>query len=169
MRYRELTQTWLTVYFPAAQSFHFAPGYLAIRTTSSAEALMPDLRRVIRGHEPQVVFYSSATMEELLARELSRPRTALAVTTLFALMAIVLAAVGVYGVLSYEMTERRHELAVRSAVGASPGRIFRAVVRRSLAMGWSGDRPRSAHRIAGHALSGVALVRSGIRRPGQLR
>jgi ABC-type antimicrobial peptide transport system permease subunit len=77
-------------------------------------------------------------MEDLLDRELSRPRTALAVTTLFALMAIALAAVGVYGVLSYEVTERRHELAVRSAVGASPRRIFRDVVRRSLTMGGAG-------------------------------
>lgn len=85
-----------------------------------------------------MVFYASATLDTLLARELSRPRTALTVTTLFALMAIVLAAVGVYGVLSYEVTERRHELAVRSALGAGPARLFRAVVGHSLTIAGAG-------------------------------
>jgi putative ABC transport system permease protein len=138
VRYRELTRTWLTVYFPATQSFHFAPGYLAVRTASTAEELLPAIQQTIRTQEPQVVFYASDTLEALLARELSRPRTALAVTTVFTLLAIVLAAVGVFGVLSYEMTERRHELAIRSVVGASPPRIFRAVVGHSLAMGGAG-------------------------------
>jgi putative ABC transport system permease protein len=69
---------------------------------------------------------------------LSRPLTALTVTSIFGLMAIVLAAVGVYGVLSYEVRQRRGELAVRSAVGASPADIFRSVVRRSLIVGAAG-------------------------------
>jgi ABC-type antimicrobial peptide transport system permease subunit len=50
-------------------------------------------------------------------------------------MAVILAAVGVYGVVSYEVGQRRRELAVRSALGASPDRIFRTVVRRSVTIG----------------------------------
>jgi ABC-type antimicrobial peptide transport system permease subunit len=57
------------------------------------------------------------------------------VASLFALLAIILAGVGVYGVLSYDVSQRRQELAVRSALGASPSDVFRAVVRRSVAMG----------------------------------
>jgi ABC-type antimicrobial peptide transport system permease subunit len=102
------------------------------------EALVPAIRETIRAQEPHVALESIETMDTLLARELSRPRTALTVTALFALMAVVLAAVGVYGVLSYEVTQRRHELAVRSALGASPARIFRAVVWRSVTLGGIG-------------------------------
>jgi ABC-type antimicrobial peptide transport system permease subunit len=133
-----LTRTWLTVYFPASQFFHFAPGNLAVRTAGPSEGLLPTLHAVIRAQDPQVAIYASATMETLLARELARPRTALAVTALFGAMAIFLAAVGAYGVLSYEVTERGHELAVRSAIGASPARIFNMVVRRSLWLGSAG-------------------------------
>jgi len=74
-------------------------------------------------------------MDTLLARELSRPLTALVVTSVFALLAIVLSAIGVYAVMSYDVRERRRELAVRAAVGATAADIFRTVVRRSLITG----------------------------------
>ena len=77
-------------------------------------------------------------MESLTAKELERPRAAMAVASLFALLAVLLAAVGVYGVLSYEVGQRRRELALRSALGASPARIFRAELRRALMLGGLG-------------------------------
>jgi putative ABC transport system permease protein len=138
MRYRELTRNWMTVYFPAAQFFFFAPGSLVVRTVSDPEALIPAIRQTIRAQEPQAILRGIATMDAALARELSRPRTALGVTALFALMAIVLAAIGVYGVMSYEVSRRRRELAVRSALGATPGQIFQAVAWRSLTLGGAG-------------------------------
>ena len=60
------------------------------------------------------------------------------VSGVFALIAIVLAAVGVYGVLSYEVRQRRREIAVRSAIGATSATIFHAVLRRSLMLGLAG-------------------------------
>jgi ABC-type antimicrobial peptide transport system permease subunit len=74
-------------------------------------------------------------MDTLLARELARPLTSVSVTTAFALVAIALAAVGVYGVMSYEVRQRRREFAVRSAVGATAADIRRNVVRRGLLVG----------------------------------
>jgi putative ABC transport system permease protein len=135
VRYRELTKDWLTVYFPGSQFFFFAPSALVVRTAANAEALVPAIRDVVRQRGPHAAVQSVDTMDALLARELSRPRAALAVTTLFALIAIALAAVGVFGVLSYEMRQRQRELAVRSAIGASPAQIFRHVVLRSVAFG----------------------------------
>ncbi len=58
-------------------------------------------------------------MEKLVADEMARPRTAVAIATLFAFMAIFVAAVGVYAVFLYETTHRARELAVHSAVGAT--------------------------------------------------
>jgi putative ABC transport system permease protein len=137
-RYRELTKPWMTVYFPADQSFYFQAASLVVRTASAPDPLVPAIRQVIRTLEPGATVESVATMDTLLARELSRPLIALTVTGIFALVAIVLAAVGVYGVMSYEVRQRRRELAVRSAIGATPADIFRAVVRRSLIVGAAG-------------------------------
>lgn len=138
LRYRELTKNWLTVYFPAAQFFFFQPGSLVVRTASDPRALVPAIRQTIRSQEPHAALDSIETMDTLVARELSRPRTALTVAALFALMAVVLAAVGVYGVLSYEVRARGREIAVRSALGASPAQIFRAVLWRSVTLGGIG-------------------------------
>jgi putative ABC transport system permease protein len=137
-RYRELTKSWMTVYFPADQFFFFQATRLVVRTASGPDPLVPAIQQTIRTLEPGATVEYTARMDALLARELSRPLTALTVTGLFALMAVVLAAVGVYGVMSYEVRQRRGELAVRSAVGATPGDIFRAVIRRSLMVGVTG-------------------------------
>lgn len=138
MRYRELTRNWMTVYFPGSQFFFFAPSALVVRSSGEASALVPTIRDAIRVSAPRAAIQSVETMDSLLAQELSRPRVALAVTMLFALMAIALAVVGVYGVLSYETRQRQRELAVRSAVGASPKQIFRSVIGRSAAVGAMG-------------------------------
>jgi putative ABC transport system permease protein len=77
-------------------------------------------------------------MTTLLERELARPLTAMTVSGVFALIAIALAAVGVYGVTSYEVRQRRREIAVRAAIGATAAAIFHAVLRRSLLVGLAG-------------------------------
>ena len=137
-RYRELTRAWLTVYFPAAQFLFFSPGSLVVRTASDPRVLLPAIRQTIRSADPGVAIRSIESMESLAGKELSRPRAALMVSTLFALMAIVLSAIGVYGVMSYEVNQRQRELAVRSAVGATPAALFRAVVLRSATIGFVG-------------------------------
>ena len=68
------------------------------------------------------------TLEAVVASSVSRPRFAVAVLGAFGLSALLLAVVGVYGVLSYAMTRRRREVAVRMALGAKPGEVRRLVV-----------------------------------------
>jgi predicted permease len=138
VRYRELTRPWLTVYFPAAQFFFFSPGSLVVRASGAPESVIPAIREVIRAQEPHIPLESATTMDTLLARELARPRAALTVAALFAGLAIVLAAIGVYGVVSYEVRARRRELAVRAALGAAPRSLSRAVVLQSLSLGAAG-------------------------------
>jgi putative ABC transport system permease protein len=137
-RYRELTKSWMTVYFPADQFFFFQAASLLIRAASAPDALVPAILERVRTLEPGATVETVSSMDTLLARELARPLTSLTVTGVFALVAILLAAVGVYGVMSYEVRQRRRELAVRSAVGATPADIFRSVVRRSLIVGAAG-------------------------------
>jgi len=132
VRYRELTRDWMTVYFPAEQFFFFAPGSLVVRSTVPAHAIVPAVREAIRREEPFAAIESIASMDSLLAREISRPRAAMIAAGLFALLAVLLGAVGVYAVLGAEVRQRRRELAIRSAIGAAPARLLRDVLLRNL-------------------------------------
>lgn len=137
-RYRELTRDWLTVYFPAKQFFFFSPGAVVVRTTGDASARLNDIRRALQTAEPGMAVHATSTMEQLVANEVARPRTAVVVAMIFTAMAIVVAAIGVYVVFAYDLMQRRRELALRSALGASPRQIFRVVLRTSLALGATG-------------------------------
>jgi putative ABC transport system permease protein len=137
-RYRELAKPWMTVYFPADQFFYFQATSLVVRADSSPEAIGRAIQEKVRAIEPGAAVASVDTMDALLARELARPLAALTVSGAFAGMAILLAAVGVYGVMSYEVRQRRREIAVRAAIGATSADIFRAVARRSLIVGLAG-------------------------------
>ena len=134
-RYRELTKAWLTVYFPAKQFFFYSPNALIVRTATDPTSMLPAIRQAVHAQEPAAAVYSAETMESAAASELSRPRTAVAIAALFALAAIFVAAIGVYGVVSYEVTHRARELAVHAAVGASPRQILGQTLRQSLAVG----------------------------------
>jgi putative ABC transport system permease protein len=91
-------------------------------------------RRTIHAEEPAAAVHSMETMEKLVRDETARPRTAVAIATLFAFIAIIVAAIGVYGVFSYESIHRARELAVHSAIGASPAQILGIALRQSLAV-----------------------------------
>ncbi len=134
-RYRELTKAWLTVYYPAKQFFFFSPDALIVRTTSDPKGMLQSIRQTVQAQDPAATVYSAETMERLVANELSRPRTAVAIAALFALTAIFVAAIGVYGVVSYDVTHRARELAVHAAIGASPRQILARTLRQSLVVG----------------------------------
>jgi putative ABC transport system permease protein len=129
-RYRELTKRWMTAYFPAPQFFYFQASSLAVRVTS--DAVVPAITQRIRAIEPGVAIDRVTPMTTLLSRELARPLTAFTVGGGFAVLAIMLAAIGVYGTISDSVRQRRRELAVRSAIGASPADMFRDVFMRSV-------------------------------------
>lgn len=134
-RYRELTREWPTVYFPAKQFFFFSPGHVVVRTAVPPASLADEFRRTLSSVEPAAAVHSIASMDQLMADELARPQAAMAIGTLFALLAVVVAGIGVYAVYSFEITHRRRELAVHAALGASPVQIVGATLRQALALG----------------------------------
>jgi putative ABC transport system permease protein len=107
---------------------------LVVRTRGDAAALAPAIRKAIWSVDKDQPVVRMATMGELLAASAAERRFALILFEAFALAALVLAAAGIYGVLSGSVAERTRELGVRAALGASRGSILALVVRQGMTL-----------------------------------
>src|SRR5260370_16325962 len=101
---------------------------LVLRTTQNPAALVPAVRREIAALDKGVPVYKVATMDQLLARSAAPHRFNLFLLGLFAALALILAAVGIHGLLAFGVGRRRQEIGIRMALGARPENILRLIV-----------------------------------------
>lgn len=104
------------------------PIVLLVRSVGPPLALAEPVRRIVRELDPQVPVFEVSTMEETVAASVARERFTSAVLAVFAAVAVALALLGVHGVLAYLVAQRRHEVGVRMALGASRGRVLRMIL-----------------------------------------
>ncbi|MBZ5495576.1 MAG: ABC transporter permease [Acidobacteriia bacterium] len=111
-----------------------APGYLTFvaRVRGRADAYLQACRTAVQGVDPRIPIYDAATLDQRLSGNLLRPRFYTTAILFLGVFAMVLAAIGIYGVASYSVTQRTHEIGVRIAIGAAPGKIRAAIVRQGM-------------------------------------
>lgn len=121
------------MYFTVHQ-FPFREMYLQVRGRGAAEALLPVVRNTVWRRDPTLPISKVQTMKQVLGASVSEPRFLMTLMAGFAALALVLAAVGVYGILSYAVTERRHEIGIRVALGAQASSVAWMVVRQGVTL-----------------------------------
>jgi ABC-type antimicrobial peptide transport system permease subunit len=127
---------------------------LVVRSRGDAASLAPAIRRAIRSADKDAPIERVATMDALVRRSVADRRFAMILFEAFGLASLCLAAIGIYGVLSGSVAERRREIGVRSAMGASRGNILALVFRQGFALAGLGV----ACGIAGSAFATRAIA-----------
>jgi len=105
--------------------------YGVIRTRHAPAALVPAVSRAVAEIDPAVPIYDVRTMDDLMWEAVARPRFLTLVLSAFAFVALLLAAVGIYGVMAHTVLQRTHEIGLRVALGAQPKQVRRLVLRQA--------------------------------------
>jgi predicted permease len=107
---------------------------VTVRTSLSATSLEPLIRREVQAVDPNLPVFSVRTMNEVIGGSLASRRFSAELVGVFAVVALLLASVGIYGLLAYMVGQREHEIGVRMALGATPSTIGKMIVSRGIGL-----------------------------------
>ena len=111
---------------------------IVARTNGHPNALIPNVRAQVNSIDPTIPVSNFHTMEDVVGMSVREPRFTTVLLAVFAGLALALAAIGLYGVISYSVTQRQHELGIRMALGARMGDVSRMVVREGMRLALMG-------------------------------
>jgi putative ABC transport system permease protein len=138
VKFSDLTSDWMPEsYLPYAQ-LSFGSITLVTRSTQDPHGVAKMLKETVQAMDPDMPTYAEKTVEEYLDGALSVPRFNTSLLALFAGLAMLLTAVGLYGVISYSVAQRTHEIGIRMALGAKPKDMMGLIVGQGLKLGLLG-------------------------------
>jgi len=138
VRFEGLTeQPAMQVYMPLRQEPSRSLAVI-VRTAADAATVLQAVEQVVHGLDRDLAIYKVQTMDDLLDASIARQRMSVIIFITFAGVALVLAAVGLYGVVAQGVTERTHEIGIRLALGARRGHVLALIVGQGLAMALAG-------------------------------
>jgi predicted permease len=115
------------VYLPMAQSSRQSHGFVLLRTSGNANDALPALRAVVAQVLPQVPLRNVARLEDLLAAQTAERRLSMLMFSLFALLGLVISAVGIFSVIAYLVSQQTRDIGIRMALGATRSRVMATV------------------------------------------
>ena len=119
-------------------------------------AIPAQVRELVQSVDPELPVFGAQTLDDALAASLSERRFSMEMVALFALTALLLAGLGIYGTISYVVNERTHEIGIRLALGAQRGKILKMVLRQGLGLAISGTMVGLVGAlIASHLMAGL--------------
>jgi ABC-type antimicrobial peptide transport system permease subunit len=112
--------------------------WVVVRTPLDASVVLPEIRKAVSAAGSDQTVYHAQTMREIVSESMGPQRFPMIVLGAFAALALLLASIGIYGVISYSVTQRAQEIGIRMALGAERGNIFRMIVGQGLTLAFAG-------------------------------
>jgi putative ABC transport system permease protein len=156
-----------------AEPVLYFPGFdlhvvLLIRTNTDPKSILPEVRNAVSELDPAQPIYHVETVDEVFSDSLARQRMIAVLLGIFASLALTLAAIGIYGVIAYSVTQRRREIGVRMAVGSSRANILILMLREAAAFTGIGVLAGLIAALAGAHLASALLFQTSSADPASI-
>jgi putative ABC transport system permease protein len=108
--------------------------FLLVRTAANPETTVPSIRQVLRRLDPEIPLSAVTTIDDLVAQSLEGPRSLAALVGAFAIVALLLSVVGIYGVMAYYVEHHARDISIRLVLGGTPRTVLRLILGRGMSV-----------------------------------